>query len=227
MTRLKVLMGLTLGVALIAVSAAPAGAWFKSRNQAKTQGLVSITGTTTLETGAAVVSCATASGEWKIQTKGEWQEHEVKKPNPEESKQVKTTFGPHLNIKIYQWNTCKSKVTGVEAKATKVSECSFQLEQPQKGVNTATATVIAPCVITATVGTSICEITVTPGNKEGVNEGLEKVTGVNSGQNLLATAAVELIHGKTSGTGCSGEEFKAGKFKSPTEGLVGEGLELA
>jgi hypothetical protein len=217
MIKIKLLVvGLVVTLAVTAMSAAPAGAWFKSRNQAKTTGLAHA-GTTAFEAGGAKVSCESAAGEWSIQTKGQFKEHK------QGEKQAKTTFGPHLYLKVLQWNGCKAEVALIKV-AAKVSACEFQLEQPQKGVNTGTASVVSTCVITAPAPVS-CTITVPPGNEQtGVNAFLKAIKGENSGQSVLATAEVEGIHGKST---CEAEEFTKAKFKSAAGGLVAEGLELA
>jgi hypothetical protein len=217
MIKIRLLAGLVATVAILVMSAAPAGAWFRSLNQAKTQGQVKLQ-VTTLTAGAATVSCQSANGEWSIQTKGNWWEHEQKNPNPELSKQVKTTFGPHLNIKITQWNNCKAIVMGIKTEA-KVAACEFQLQQ-QKGEFNLLAEIVAPCQISIPIAK--CSITVFEGNHEGINEGLSVVKSENVGQSVLATASVGEIHGE----GC-GEKFAAAKFESLPGGLRAEGLEVA
>ncbi len=221
--KVKLLIGLTAMVAFVAVSATPGGAWWKTRNQAKTTGLVTL-GATTLETGAAKAECASAAGEWSIQTKGPQQEHQVvDQKNPENSKQVKTTFGPHLNIKIYQWNNCKAEVLMMKVPAT-VPACSFQLVQEQKGTGKeekGPADVVWPCKIE----TSLCTISIPTGNEQtGANSALNAVKGKNEGQSVWGTAEVVGVHSTAT---CTKEELTNGKFKSVENGLKAEGLELA
>jgi hypothetical protein len=220
MVKIRPLAVLTAVLALMAMSAAPAGAWFKSRNQAKTTGLITL-GKTSLEAGGAKATCETAAGEWSIQTKGPMQEHQVVNlQNPVNSKQVKTTFGPHLYIKISQWNNCKAEATLMKVPAT-VESCSFQLIQNEKGSLTAEASTLGECVVKS----SLCTINVAAGNEQtGVNVFLKEIKGVNEGQKVASTAAVVGIRGKAS---CSAEEFTNGKFTSEEKGLKAEGLELA
>lgn len=223
MFKVKLLAGLAVGIAVMAMSAAPAGAWYRSLNQNKTQGPVTF-GKTFFASGAAKVSCESAKGEWHIQTKGQWWEHE------QNGKQLKTTNGPHLYIKIYQWNTCKAEVLAMKVPA-KVTECIFQLVQEQKG-NPATSTVdiASECVITIPVSEKIvCLIKVTPGNHSGENEGLKEVKGENSTgtQSVNSTANVEGIHDKgTEGKECKVENATNAIFKSEEGALKAEGLEL-
>lgn len=224
MIRIKLLLvGLAAAVALTAVSAAPAGAIFKSRN-GTSQGQAKIAGVTTLTVGAAAkVSCGGADGEWHLQTKGKFQEHE------QGEKQVATTEGPHLYIKITKWNQCSAEVSGVKiTKGVEVSACEFQLEQVQKGSpTTGTASVIRPCVITIT-GTVSCTITVFAGKENqnpelAVNAFLKEIKAVNGQNSILGTANVEGIKGEAS---CLTGGFSTGTFKSGEGTLIGTSLEL-
>jgi len=221
MIKIKLLAGLAVGIAVLAMSAAPAGAWFRSHNQNKTQGPITF-GAITFSAAATNLSCESAHGEWHIQTKGNWWEHE------QNGKQLKTTFGPHLYIKISQWNNCKAEVLAMKV-AAKISECIFQHEQEAKGGTTATTTFVSACVITIPISAKVvCEITVTPGNHEGVNELLKGLKMENSGQNVLGTLELEGVHGEGEhGKECKLESFSNGKVKSSAGGQVAEGLELA
>lgn len=223
MTKIKLLLvGLVASLAVMALSATPAGAWFRSLNQ-KYQGPVEFS-KTELAVGAAKTTCEKAEGEWHLQTKGQWWEHK-EKGNPETDKQVKTLFGPHLYIKINKWNNCESNVTGIVVKGVTVSECVFQVEQAQKGATTGTGTVVSNCVITVPAKPE-CIITVTPGNHEGTNELLSEIKeATNSGKNITATIAIGGgIHGKAS---ClKPEEFTNGKFTSLAGGVTAGELEL-
>ncbi len=218
MLKFKLLAGVAASLAILALSAAPAGAWFASLN-GKSQGPAKIVSTTTLTVGAnAKVSCETAEGEWHLQTKGQFKLHE------KGGNQEPTTKGPHLYIKISKWNKCKATVLGVSVSGVTVSPCEFQLEQPTKGVNKSTATVITACVITVPLKPTPCTITVFAANEStGLNDFLEKVVGENSGKNVVAEAKVEGIHGEAS---CLSGGFTTGKFESLAEGLVAEELNL-
>ncbi len=213
-TKMRLALGLVAAVVgIMAMSAAPAGAWFRSLNQAKTQGQVKL-GVTTLATGGATVTCQNAFGEWKIQTEGNWWEHEVN------GKQLKTIEGPHLYLQIKQWNNCKAEVSLLKTEA-KVLACEFQLEQPNKLETKSTATVVSECVIS--IPAAKCQIGVPPGTHTGGNEGLKEVKGETNkqAQSVLATAAVTGIHGE----GC-GEKFENAKFTSAEGSLRAIGLEL-
>lgn len=220
MFKVKLLAGLAVGIAVMAMSAAPAGALYRTRNQNKTQGLVTF-GTTSFASGSAKVSCETAHGEWQIQTKGQWWEHE------QNGKQLKTTNGPHLYIKIYQWNNCTAEVLSMKVPA-KVSECIFQLKEEQKLGFVSTADVASECIITIPVSAEIvCLIKVTPGNHSGENEELKSIKGENSGQNVNSTAEVEGIHDKgEEGKKCKVENATNAKFTSAAGALKAEGLEI-
>src|ERR1700674_4743777 len=124
MTKIKLLTVLVTALVLLAMPAAPAGAWFKSRNQAKTTGSVKL-GKIIIETPTLKVECTSAGGEWSTQTKGQFKDHE------KSGKQVKTTFGPNLYVKLQKWNNCEGTLSGFREPAT-VENCTFQFQQEQK-----------------------------------------------------------------------------------------------
>jgi len=198
----------------MAMSAAPAGAWFRSLNQQKTETQVKLTNTT-FTGGGATVTCQSAFGEGKIQTEGNWWEQN------ENGKQLKTTNGPHLRVQIKQWNNCKAK-TSLGSNTATVTPCEFQLKQPNKGELTATADVTSVCIIQT--GALKCTITVPTGTHSGGNEGLKTVTGENGASSILATANVAGIFGEESGS-CT-EKFSNGTFVSESGGLRALGFEL-
>ncbi len=218
MIKIKLLVGVAALLAVTALSAAPAGAWFKSLN-GTSQGKVQ-SSKTELNAGGAKVSCESAEGEWHLQSAGVWWEHE------KEGKQVKTLEGPHLYIKITKWNKCKATVA-LESVAATVEPCEFQLKQPEKGVNKGTATLVSACVIKAALKPTACVITVAAGDHSGTNELLKEISGENSESltEVLGTAEVaEGIHGKAS---ClKPEEFVKGSFKSEKGGLIAHALQL-
>lgn len=179
MSRLKTLSVLAGIIAALAVSAAPASAWWESNSQANEgKGVVNVSGEFVDVTGGgtAAVKCPANEIEatWSIQTKGE-----IKVHNKEE-KQLKTKAGPHLHFNVLKWGTmCKAKIAETTAQAH-VSPCELQLVQPQKGTEsqTATAGVVTACRVEA----ANCTIIVPPGmekqqgSNEGINVGLKEVT---------------------------------------------------
>ncbi len=187
MSRLKTLSVLAGTIAALAVSAAPASAWWESNSQANEgKGVVNKSGEFIDETagGSAVVTCPEKEIEatWSIQTKGE-----IKVHNKEE-KQIKTKAGPHLHINVLKWGTmCKAKIGGTAAGQAHVSPCELQIVQPQKGTGsqTATAGVVTACRVEAANCTIIVPagMETQQGSNEGINVGLKEVTLENSGTN--------------------------------------------
>jgi hypothetical protein len=218
MTKIKLLAGLVVGLALMAMSATPAGAVFRSLN-GTSQG-PGESSATSLTVGAAKVSCEKAEGEWHIQSKGKFEEHE------QNGKQIAQAKGPHLYIKVSKWNNCKASISGIGVGA-KVGACEFQIEQEQEGVLKGTATVIHECQIQTAEekGVKACTIHVFAGKesqKEPINAFLPGISFENSGTSLLTTSLVENIHGKAS---ClTPEEFVGGKFESAKGGIIGKEL---
>ena len=215
MIKIKLLVGLGAMVAVTALSAAPAGAWFKSLN-GTSQGAVQAT-RTALVAGGAKVQCESAEGEWHLQTSGNWWEQQ------ENGKQLKTTEGPHLRIKIAHWNNCEAEVAFVKVKGVVVSACEFQLEQAVKGVSKSTATVTTECVIKVPLKPE-CVISIPPGTHSGGNELLNEIKAANVGKTVAGTASVTGIHGKA--TCLKPEEFVKGEFTSGEGGIIAHELEL-
>lgn len=219
MSKFKLLACFIAALALMA-TAAPAGSWFRSRNQAKTTGLVKYGKTTFEAPNGFKVRCENAAGEWSIQTKGQFKDHQQVSKNPENSKQVKTTYGPHLYVKIMQWNHCQD-IPAFEWQAW-VEPCTIQEEQPQKAGSLIKYSLITPCVTIVTGDPCGTEIFAGNESRE-VNAYLKQVKGENSGQDVLGTANVEGLQGDGLCTG----PFTTGKFRSEEGSLNYEGLELA
>jgi hypothetical protein len=194
-------------LALMAFSARPAHAWFKSRNQAKTTGTLKV-GKTVYDFSGAEISCESATGEWSIQTKGQFKDHE------KGEKQVKTSSGPNLYIKIGE-RSCKGDAMPVES-------CTLQLRQEQKATGSAEAvvSVISGCQIPQPL--FMCAYVLPPGNElTGANAFLKQIKSTQIQHVLLSTADVEGIHVEF----CT--QTNSGTFKSEEGGLIEEGLELA
>lgn len=217
MTKIKLLTALITALVLLAMPAAPAGAWFKSRNQAKTTGSVKL-GKTIIETSTMTVECNSASGEWSIQTKGQFKDHE------KSGKQEKTAFGPNLYVKLQKWNNCKGMLSGFTEPAI-VANCTFQFQQEQKSKGPADAlvSVITPCQFGIHFALK-CLNTLFPGEEQSnINAFLKQVKAENSAKEVLATANIEGLYAK----GCSGMNVENIKLRSEEGGLIEEGLELA
>jgi hypothetical protein len=188
MSRLKLLSVLAGFVAVLAVSATPASAWWESNGTGTTgKAVVTESGTFIDKAGSvtAEVKCPPNEivGTWSIQTKGEIKIHN------KEGKQEETKFGPHLHLNITSWGpNCVATIGGTKFKAgeVKVTPCELQLVQ-QKGSFTATAGVVTACRIEV----SICTIIIPAGmekqqgSNEGINVGLKEVTLSNSGSNQI------------------------------------------
>jgi hypothetical protein len=217
MTKIKLLTLLVTALVLLAMPAAPAGARFKSRNQAKTAGSVKL-GKIIIETSTLKVECTSAGGEWSIQTKGQFKDHE------KSGKQEKTTYGPNLYVKLQKWNNCEGTLSGFIEPAT-VENCTFQFQQEQesKGPADALVSVITPCRF-GIHSPLKCTDTLFPGEEQSnINAFLKQVKAENSAKEVIATANVEGIDAK----GCSGPNVENIKLRSQAGGMIEEGLELA
>lgn len=188
MFRLKTLSVLAGMVAVLAVSAAPASAWFYATGQ-QWKGQVTITNAGVFSYGEganrAEVKCVASEikAQWSIQTKGQIKIHE------KEEKQLQTKFGPHLHIQVKDWGKgCTAKIGAKgEALAAVVKPCELQGVDPQKGVATATGGVATECVIKG----GGCEIHVPAGMEKeagsgtGINVGLKEIEVENKENNLF------------------------------------------
>jgi hypothetical protein len=196
--KLRALGVLAGFIAALAVTAAPASAWFYAPGQ-QWKGPVKITNSGIFAYGEATnkaeVKCVAKEieGLWSIQTKGQIKDHE----NQETGKQVQTKWGPHLTIQIKTWGSgCKAKIGGASEIAAEVKPCRLQAVDPQKGSTTATGGVETECVIKA----GNCELHVPagmekePGSGEGINVGLHEIKFENSGNNLLGKINVTGVH---------------------------------
>jgi hypothetical protein len=169
MFRLKTLIGIAGVFAVLAISAAPASAWWEATGK-QWKGPVRIISAGSFNDAGTPVECVAneIKATWSIQTKGQIKIHE------KEGKQLQTKTGPHLHINILSWGKCKAAGT-VEAK---VSPCELQLVQ-EKGILKATGGVVTPCIIK--VEALGCTILVpagmekSPQSNEGLNVGLKEV----------------------------------------------------
>jgi hypothetical protein len=149
MTKIKALLGFTVLVALLAISAAPAFAQYSSTSTA-TSGKGSA-GKTTFTTGTLAVTCVKSEGEWKL---------------------AKNTENTAMNIFAAKWNECKASL----GNSAKVKECEFQVKQPTKGVTTGLlGSVITGCTITAL----LCVITVEKAGNETLGSVSQENSGSN------------------------------------------------
>ncbi len=171
MFRLKTLSVLAGMIAVLAVSAAPASAWWEATGK-QLKGPVKVVTAGTFVDGGTEVTCPAneTQATWSIQTKGQIKDHE----NQLTGKQVQTKFGPHLNIKIYNWGAaCKAKIGTVGEFAAEVKPCELQLVQ-QKESLTATGGVVTTCVVKA--GPCVIQVPagmeIEPGSNKGINVGL-------------------------------------------------------
>ncbi len=176
MFRLKTLSVLAGLLAALAVSAAPASAWWEATGT-QSKGPVRVINHGKFVAGegtnTAVVECPTKEIEatWSIQTKGQIKQHE------QAGKQEQTNFGPHLYIKVTKWGTaCTAVIGGASPIAATITSCTLQ-EVQQKESFVATGAVATECVIKA----GNCEVLVPagmekePGSNEGFNVGLGKI----------------------------------------------------
>jgi hypothetical protein len=217
MIKIKLLTVLITALVLVVMPTAPAGAWFKSRNQTKTTGPVKL-GKTIIETPTMKVECTSAGGEWSIQTKGQFKDHE------QNGKQQKTAFGPNLYVKLRKWNNCQGTLSGFTEPAI-VENCTFQFQQEQKGKGPAEAlvSVITPCQFGIHFALK-CPNILFPGEEQSnINAFLKQVKAENSAKEVIATANVEGLDAK----GCEEMNVENIKLRSEEGGLIEEGLELA
>jgi len=197
MFRLKTLSLVAGLIAVLAVSVAPASAWWRANSSAEKEqsgegkAIVLKSGEFVDEGAKFTCPAAGITVHWSIQTKGE-----IKIHNKEE-KQLKTKEGPHLNF-LVNWGTgCTAEIGGLKFKAGEVtvSECELQLVQ-QKGSTVATLGVVTQCQITID---SLCILHIPAGMEKqqgsnaGQNVGLNEVKLANSGNNQLDEVNVKGI----------------------------------
>ena len=194
MIKAKLLAVFPAIVAVLAFSAAPAFAEFRSNSNstagsAKTVPLV-------IEGGGATLECTSATGEWKIQSKGQLSEHEVGQ------KQIKQLKGPQQFIPLTTTG-CKAKTAEMKELKPTVSACTLHLQQ-QPGSLTANGAIVSECSIETKVLFFTCKISTPAANEQtGVNFNLQKNALANSGNNLIVTAEDEGITSEPKGT-CPG-----------------------
>jgi hypothetical protein len=207
MPRLKTLSLLAGFIAVLAVSATPASAWWKS-TLGQTQGPVHFVAPGKFVDKGATFECPLneLKAQWYLQTKGQIKEHQ------KNGKQEPTTEGPHLNIQIKWGNKafdCKTKAAGVENVAMNITACELQLVQ-QKGSLTATAGVVTPCLITVGEGASpLCALQ--------IPAGMETQSGSNEGINVGLTTTV--LENRLENQFDKGTINAGGKGSAPGEGI--------
>jgi hypothetical protein len=193
MTRTKTLLGLTLLLGALLISAAPAFAEFESKNGSSNQGKGEIY-EATLEGGGARVSCQAEEGV----SKAEWTVE-----NSEGKAQKK---GPDLQVNVAGWGECQTKASGLKAVATKISACEMAVKQATEET-TVPLKIVKACTITV----SSCEIKI--GSQEPKGTELE-TTGSNA-ENTRLTAAVSGMVWEVS-SGCAALGVAASKAVSFT-----------
>jgi hypothetical protein len=198
MFKIKTLIILVGMAATVALSAAPASAWFSST---QSQGKIKVLNSGEFNyAGQGNVKCPAAEieAQWHIQKTG-----------PIKLQQEATTEGPHLQIQVKNWGPkCVAEIgtSKIAAGEVKVKECDFQLVQATKGSTTPTGGVVTPCLIV--IG-ALCEVQIPAGMEtssesgKGINVGLSKGLIENKGSNILGK-----VNAESGGTG----------------GLAGEGI---
>jgi hypothetical protein len=213
MFRLKTLGVLAGMIAVLAISASPASAWWEATGK-QWKGPVRVIASGAFVdgegTGAARVECPPAGVEatWSIQTKGQIKIHE------KEGKQEQTKVGPHLHIKVLKWGSeCKATVGSSEFKKVTVSPCELQLVQ-ERGSFVANGGVVTECVVKVNEesGATFCEIRVpagletSPQSNKGHNVGLAEIKleniGLNNQLDKTNVTGVQTLRGAGSKTLC-------------------------
>lgn len=203
MFRLKALSLLAGIVAVLAVSASPASAWWEAAKQLKGPIRVIQAGSFVDGEGAAkfVVKCPANEvvARWSIQTAGQIKIHE------KEGKQEQTNLGPHLNIQVKSWGAnCKAKIGEAAEVKAEVKACELQLVQ-SKGSFTATGGVVTECRIKAANCESIVPAGMekSPESGEGINVGLKEAVLENITPNQLDKVNVTGVRAeKQANAGC-------------------------
>jgi hypothetical protein len=224
MFRLKSMSILAGMIAVLCVSAAPAAAWWEA-NSSATKEATGEGKAVVIKSGEFVdqkipVICP-AEGvtvTWSIQTKGQIKQHQV------EEKQLKTKFGPHLNL-AFKWGTgCTSEILGEKVKAT-VSDCELQLVQ-QKGSLVATGGVVTLCVVKA--GPCVIQVPAgmekQAGSNEGVNVGLKETKLVNK-ENIqldeVSVGGIQALRGSGSLSTCPLSNNETAELKGAVIEVIG------
>ena len=194
MQRFKVLSVLAGLVAVLAISATPASAWFKSTT---TTGPAKILVSGEFNyAGQGKIKCPASEikASWAIQSAGQIKEHQVN------GKQELTTFGPHQNLVVSNWGTnCVAEIgtTKIAAGEIVVKACELQVVQAKESF-VATGGVVTPCLVKIGKGAKpLCEIQVPAGMEtsaesgKGINVGLSKATLENKGANIFGKINAE------------------------------------
>lgn len=202
MTRIKAVVGLAVMVGVLAVSVAPAAAFFESN--LKTNSGSGSAGSTTFTAKGIPITCVSAVGTWTIVNS---------------KTQVETKQATHQLVKVAAKEEGWKKCTGPLGVGAEVSAFTFQIKQPNKGQ---TSGLTAQILSKGTVKAAGCTIEF----GETGNQELKEVSGTNSGTNLNATANITGISYTAAGSSCSLLGITtgaAGEFKST---FVAEGEKL-
>jgi hypothetical protein len=211
-SKAKLFLGLAVIVGMLAVSVAPAGAWFKALTAGATSGPFHA-GVVTFTNQGATSTCEKLEGAWQIRTSGKISERGAG-PGQQLTKE-----GPHLDVIISKWNKC----TSFGFVGATISPCVLQIEQPNKGQTTAlTLSVVTACT---SVAPGNCELIIAP---EAANEHLKTISIENSGVNLKANVSVTGVTSTSrslGGLGCVGvKTLKNNEGGLKAEEMAGEKL---
>lgn len=196
MFRFKTLSVLAGLVAVLAISATPASAWWKST---QTQGTVKVIEPGAFTDGTAIITCP------KEEVKVQWS---IQAAAQIKAAQTRVTEGPHLSMQVKWGNKeydCLTKIAGSETE-TNVTACELQLAQAKTSL-IATGGVVTPCTIKIGKGSALCELLVPTGmeksanSNEGINVGLTETTLSNVGANQLDKVNTEKGGAGQLGTG--------------------------
>ncbi len=195
MIKVKVLAVFAAMIGVLAVSAAPAFAEFKSNSSATTGAGKS--GAIVLEGGGATLECTSAEGEWAI----------LATPGG-----APATQGANMQIKTSKWNGCTAKSSIIKGVAAVVKPCVLELKQAA-GETKAKGSTVTECTVEVKVlGT--CTIKVPAGQT-----GLEKNLLENVGENLLTHAEDSGITTKPSSACLGIKATTEGKQKGIVTGV--------
>ncbi len=185
MTKTKAMIGLTVLVGLLAISASTALAEWQTTNGTSHGNITAGAGTLGVNGGS--VKCEKAEGDWTIRKADAKQEPQLK--------------GGHLNIQIKKWNECTNSL----GKVAKVSACEFQLKQKNGEMTGVKGDTLKGCEVKSKIlSETECTISVPASNeKTGENYQLGKTDLSNEGLNQLDNVEVKGITYTLSGAACN------------------------
>lgn len=172
MLKGKMLFGLAMMVGMLAISAVPAAAQWKTTNGGQQKG-PGHAGIGAFKGGGGTVECESAQGIWKVPMA----------QNPQQSKLVSS-----VKLHVTKWNNCKAAPFGT---AASISQCELELKQPNMQEQSIVGSELSPiCTVEAdTVFFGICVITF----KGQENQNLGTITLSNSGANQIDKVEIKGI----------------------------------